>query len=142
MSGIAVSRGAINELRFLSPGEARLLLAIAERMVRGVENDGPSVAEVGGLEIMDAYLATLPQGLGKQLRMALRAVQWGPLIFLGRPTTFTRMRVAEQDRYLRGWGQSRLAPRRQIYRALRNLACIGYYGSRPLRAALLGEECA
>lgn len=128
------------ERRYLRPTEAEVLLAVAERMVRGVEDEGPSVAAVGGLEVMDAYLATLPAALAGQLRLALWAVQWGPLVFAGRPTTFTRLSQREQGAYLRGWGRSRLAPRRQAYRALRNLACLGYYGSRPLRASLLGEE--
>jgi len=63
----------------------------------------------------------------RQARMMLRVVEHGTHLFDLKRRRFTRLSVADQDAYLRGWMESSLGARRVIFRALKTLAALGYY---------------
>ena len=77
-------------------------------------------------EALEDLLASMDAADAKQLTTVLGVFEVGAIPLHGR--RFTRLSPAARERYLRGWMTSRIAPRRQIYRALRNLFLNLYYG--------------
>ena len=85
----------------------------------------------------DGYLAGLPAPLQSDVRALLQLVEHSPFLFALRPSRFTRLDDAAQDRVLAGWEHSRLEVRRLGFTALKRLAMVGYYGD-PRTFAMLG----
>jgi hypothetical protein len=77
---------------------------------------------------IDGLLEELPPTLQRQARLMLRVVEHGTHLFDLKVKRFTRLTRPEQDAYLRGWMGSSLGARRVIFRALKTLAALGYYG--------------
>ena len=88
------------------------------------------------LATMDGYVAGLPAHLRGQLRVAIRIFQWCPAIFIAKPRLFTGLSTADQATYIRTWAESRFRMRRRVFRALRDLALLGYYNQPGPRAAI------
>lgn len=114
-------------LRALSPGDARILAAIAERMVFTGDPEMPRFRDTGGLRTIDTALLQLPPDVRQQLHWGLLLFQYAPPIFLAGFSTFTDLSEPAQDAYLRQWEQSRLRTLRLAFRAFKNLAMLGYY---------------
>jgi hypothetical protein len=111
----------------LSAKEAAIVEAIAARIVRLPIEDAPTLAETGALETMDRFVSRLPSHLRAQLGLAIKLINYGAPLFSLRPRTLLGMSGEQQDAYLRGWAHSRIATRRIAFRAVRNLAMLGYY---------------
>ena len=126
-------------LRFFSQKETQVLKALLESMIETDAVDGERNEDADALATMDSYVAGLPSGLQAQLRRALRLFQCCPILFIGRPRTFTRLSRQDQEAYIRTWAESRLGLRRRVFRALRDLAFVGYY-SQPGARELIGHS--
>ena len=87
----------------------------------------PRFADTAGLKTIDTALLQLPPDVPEQLSYALLLVEYGPPIFVGKPTTFTGMTTQWQDAYLQGWADSRFHIRRIAFQAFKNLSMLGYY---------------
>jgi hypothetical protein len=111
----------------LTSKEAQIVRAIAARIVRLPVEDAPTLAQTDAMETMDRFVATLPGHLRTQLGLAIKLINYGAPLFSLRPRTFLGMSGEQQDSYLRGWAHSRIATRRIAFRAVRNLAMLGYY---------------
>ena len=110
-----------------TPSEARTLDAVVKRMV-GTREDGTKEEHIdSALEVIASYVTALPPSLQGQLRRAIRLFEWAPLVFIGRPTTFSRLSPSSQDAYIRTWSGSGFSLRRRVFRSLRDLALMGYY---------------
>lgn len=128
-----------------APGEARLLdddawelmLAFAERIVETGEPTAPHPREVAMRETIESVLRRLEPSVTRDLRLALRALDWWPALFEGHLRRFRSLSPEERDRSLDGWQRSRFALRREIFHALRNLALLGYW-SQPATWSLIG----
>jgi len=114
-------------LRVLRPGDARVLGAIADRMVFTGDPAMPRFGDTAGLVTIDIALLQLPPETSDQLHWALLLFQYGPPIFEARFSTFTGLSNAAKDTYLAGWAESRFEIRRAAFRALKNLSMLGYY---------------
>ena len=123
-------------LRAFSPREARILEAVAARMVETGEAHPPQVPLEDILASMDGYVAGLPPHMQDNLRWALRAFQWGPLVFTRKPRRFTGLSTEDRDTYIRSWAESRFGTRRRVFRALRDLAYLGYYSQPPAQESI------
>jgi len=121
---------------FFQPDETEILTRVVERMVDTGEPGAPRVADTGAIRTIDALCASLDPVLTRPLPLLLRLVEWGPVLFDFTFTRFTRMGDAERDASLRAWMTSRLRLRRQGFRALRNLAMLGWYSQEESWAAL------
>jgi hypothetical protein len=113
--------------RFFSAGETEILTQIVERMVDTGDPAAPPVRATRTIPTLDALAARLDPSISGQLPLALQLFEWGPLLFELSFTRFTRMSPVEQDASLEAWMTSRLALRRLGFKALRNLAFLGYY---------------
>ena len=112
-------------LQFFSPKEAEILIVLTEHMVG---TDFPNIQQPPPVTIIDVFVAELPLNLRVQLRRALHLFQWCPILFTGRLRPFTRLSPRDAEIYVQSWAESRFALRRRLFRGLRDLAFLGYYG--------------
>ncbi len=75
------------------------------------------------MEATLAYLAKVPPRQLWQVRGLLRFVEWDPLLRHG--GRFSRLSAEAQDTWLHRQSQSSLAPRRQVFAALKMLGAMG-----------------
>ena len=110
----------------LSPAAARILRAAVDAMrPRGHGFDQPIddhvVAEI------DRMLSFVPPSLRMGFPAGLRLLEWGPLLFTGRPTRLTSMERDDARRYLEGWLESRFPPRRMLALGVRTFVVLAFY---------------
>ncbi len=113
--------------RIFDDDESELLMAIVDRMVYTGDPGAPEPREIGTLATIEATLALLDESLVDELRLALRLVEYWPLLFEWRFRRFRSLSPEAQDRSLEGWRGSRIETRRRVFYALRNLALLGYW---------------
>lgn len=114
-------------LQVLDADQADLLAAIAERMVFSGDPAMPAVRATGAIAVVDRSLQYVDDGLRQQVGWLLWLFDWGPPLFDLRFARFRSLAPEAQDAYIRGWAESRFALRRLGFRALKNLAMLGYY---------------
>jgi hypothetical protein len=119
--------GAAPGLSVLSPNDARILAAIAERMTYTGDPSMPRFSATGGLRTIDLALRQLPPDVPQQLSWGLWMFEYAPPLFIGKPARFTGMNEHWQDVYLTDWADSSLQTRRMLFQALKNLSMLGYY---------------
>jgi hypothetical protein len=127
MRPAVAAEAAAKPLRVLTAEEATILGAIVERMVYSGDPSMPAVRDTHAIATIDGALAELDEAIVTQLRWLLALFQYGPPVFDFCFSTFTGMQPEQQDEYIRGWANSRFATRRIAFRALKNLAMLGYY---------------
>lgn len=103
------------------------LMSIVERMVWTGEQAAPAPREIGTLAAIEGALATLDDSLVEELRLALRLVEYWPVLMEWRFRRFRTLSPEAQDESLEGWRTSRIELRRRVFYALRNLALLGYW---------------
>jgi hypothetical protein len=114
-------------LMVLSPADARVLTAVAERITYTGDASMPRFAATDGLRTIDTALRQLPPDVPRQLSWGLWLFEWAPPLFIGKPARFTGLDPAWQDVYVASWADSSLQTRRLVFQALKNLAMLGYY---------------
>jgi hypothetical protein len=122
---------------FFEAGDREILTQIVERMVATGDPAAPRVRETNTIATIDTLCRKLDPSISGQLPWALRAFEYGPIVFELTPKRFSRMSEAEQDASLSGWMSSRFGLRRLAFVALRNLSMLGYY-SQPETWPLIG----
>ena len=127
MGSIAGSATPAEAARVLDEDDADLLMAIVERMVWTGEPSAPAPREIGTLASIEAALTTLDETLVEELRLALRLVEYWPVLMEWRFERFRSLSAQAQDQSLEGWRRSRIETRRRVFYALRNLSLLGYW---------------
>jgi hypothetical protein len=123
----AAAGGAVNGLTVLSPDDARILAAIAERMTYTGSPAMPRFSDTDGLRTIDTALRQVPADVPAQLSWGLWMWEYAPPLLIGKPARFTGLDEPWQDVYLADWLESRLQTRRMIFQAFKNLSMLGYY---------------
>jgi hypothetical protein len=124
---VAAPAAAPAGLRVLTPHQADVMMAIAERMVFTGADNMPAVRDTPAIATIDQALLQLDPAVQSQVGWVLTAFQWGPPVFELKLHTFTGLTLEERDVYLEGWATSRSTVRRVAFRALKNLSMLGYY---------------
>jgi hypothetical protein len=124
---VAAARPSDATLRVLSPRDARIMTALADRMTYTGDPSMPRFADTAAIQTIDTALLQLPPAVPRQLSYALLLFEYGPPLFLGKPATFGGLPKPWQDAYLEGWAESRFHIRRIAFQAFKNLAMLGYY---------------
>ena len=132
----AASPGSLQSVR-LAPDDARVLMAVVERMTETGTSGAPAPNALGTLSTIEAILSRLDAELVSALRIALRVVEWWPAVLEGKFQRFSKLAPDAQTRSLEGWRSSGIAARRAVFAALRNLALLAYW-SRPETWPLIG----
>ncbi|HUI27235.1 MAG TPA: hypothetical protein VL403_14225 [Candidatus Kryptonia bacterium] len=124
-----VAQGALRNppLQILSPTDARILGAIADRITFTGDASMPRFADTPGLTTIDTALRQLPRDTVTQLHYALLLFEFGPPLFALRLSKLTDLSDAAKDAYLSGWEHSSYELRRVAFRAVKNLSLLGYY---------------
>jgi len=125
--------------RFFDDSETEILTQLMQRMVETGLEGAPRVRDTRAVATVDAVCRGLDPAVSGLLPLALRLVEWGPLLFELRPARFTGLSPDEQDASLRGWMTSRLQLRRTAFLGLRNLCFLGWY-SQPESWGLIGYQ--
>jgi hypothetical protein len=120
----------LGPLQVLSPEEATVVLAVANRLVP--ERVGfPRPLEAGVPRKVDAAVAGLHPAAQKEVHRLLNLFE-GALagfVFEGQLRPFTSCSPWEQEDRLRGWAHSRVTLRRSGFRVLKKLVYAAYYAS-------------
>ena len=109
-------------LRFFNPQEYAVFQAIA-RATLGLEGEAIDIAAE-----VDRLVARMDRTVRRDIRWSLRIFEHGTHFFDLKGKRFTRLDRASQEAYLGGWMSSSLGARRLVFRALKLLAALGYYG--------------
>ncbi|HVI74379.1 MAG TPA: gluconate 2-dehydrogenase subunit 3 family protein [Anaeromyxobacteraceae bacterium] len=125
-----VGPSAAGPLKVLSPQEAAVLLAVADRLVP--ERQGfPRPRALGLATGMDAVVAMAHPATQLELKRLVRLFESAAagLLLDAQPRLFTESTPAQQDQRLRAWQTSRIALRRTGFHALKRLVYASYYAS-------------
>jgi hypothetical protein len=125
--------------RFFDDTETGILTQLMQRMVETGLEGAPRVRDTRAVATVDAVCRGLDPAVSGLLPLALRLVEWGPLLFELRPARFTGLSPDQQDASLRGWMTSRFEFRRTAFLGLRNLCFLGWY-SQPESWGLIGYQ--
>jgi len=133
-SALAPPPGA--SLAVLSPRTYAVMTAAAMRLVgpKGAALVADRTIDVGLLA--DAWLAGTPAIAGP-IGQALLLLEFGVWPLVGKLRPFTALDTASQDAVLRGCMTSRLDTMRAVFRGVRSLAMVTFYGA-PASRALTG----
>ena len=114
-------------LRILSAHDHRTLSTLARAMIPsgGAFEMGAEDRELA--KSFDDFLVDEPDEVVRDLRRALVLVEFGPLLFAGRLSTFSHLDPAEAERHWESWATSRLLLRRQIAIAFRKFLMLVFY---------------
>lgn len=108
--------------------EYRTLDAVLHRMC-DYDPQLPRPADTIALESILEFVDTFPEPRRRQIRQILAIFEAGSQLLgpNGRHRRFTELDDDAADVYLRSWEQSRLPPRRAVFRALKSICMVGYW---------------
>ena len=110
-------------LHFFNPQEYAVFQAIA-RATLGLGDESIDVAAE-----VDRLVARMDRSVRRDIRWILRIFEHGTHFFDLKGKRFTRLDRESQEAYLAGWMQSSLGARRLVFRALKLLSALGFYGA-------------
>ena len=119
----------VEGLRVLDAHEYRTLQSLVEVMLPKTDAIPIDAASMDLPRAFDGFLADEPEHAVQDLRKALVLVEFGPLVFDKKLTTFSRLDVAERTEHWNGWGMSNNLLRRQVSVAMRKFFNLVYFDS-------------
>ncbi|MGH7789041.1 MAG: hypothetical protein ACRERC_19370 [Candidatus Binatia bacterium] len=132
----AESVPADGRLRVLGPRDAEILGAVAGRITFTGDRKMPLFGDTPALVTIDTALLQLPPDVSQQLSWALRMIEYGPPLSVGKFSTFTGLSPEWQDVMLMTWEQSSVRLLRIAFQAMKNLSMLGYYAQTDTWAAI------
>lgn len=130
--GLWVLRGSapkVDGLEVLDAHEYRTLESLVEVILPKTDKIPVEVAPMDLPRAFDAFLADEPKQNVEDLQKALVLIEFGPLVFDKRVTTFSRLDPAERLEHWNGWGVSDSLLRRQVSIAMRKFFNLVYFDS-------------
>lgn len=133
-----VYRAPSRPLKALTPRGFSILSAVADRLL-DYGPKGPTAAELGIAEQVDAFLATAHPATVAEVEQALALLENAAAgaLLEGRFQTFTASTPEAQERALLGWSHASIPLFRKAYRGLHSL-CTGPYFGDPRTYAAVG----
>ena len=128
--GLLVLRGrapAVDGLRVLDAHEYRTLQSLVEVMLPSTDAIPIDPASMDLPRAFDAFLADEPKHNVEDLQKALVLIEFGPLVFDGRLTTFSRLAPDERAQHWSEWAVSDKLVRRQVSIAMRKFFDLVYF---------------
>lgn len=114
----------------LSPRRRRVLRAFLHAMrPHGAALDAELDTDALLVSFED-FLRHIDPTVQRALPLLLEVLEYGTFALAGRSRPFSKLSPREQDAYLRGWQESALPLRRDIFKAVNAFFCLVYY-SRP-----------
>lgn len=128
--GLLALRGRapkIDGLRVLDAHEYRTLQSLVEVMLPKTDAIPIDAATMDLPRAFDDFLADEPEHNIKDLQKALALIEFGPLVFDKRVTTFSRLDVDERSAHWNAWALSDNLLRRQVSIAMRKFFNLVYF---------------
>ena len=128
--GLLALRGrapSVEGLQMLDDHEYRTLKSLVEVMLPKTDAIPVDSASMDLPREFDDFLANEPEHAVRDLRKALVLVEFGPLVFDKRVTTFSRLDVAERSKHWEAWAVSDNLLRRQVSVAMRKFFNLVYF---------------
>jgi hypothetical protein len=128
--GLLALRGRapkVDGLRVLDAHEYRTLQSLVEVMLPKTNAIPIDPASMDLPRAFDAFLADEPEHNVKGLQKALVLIEFGPLAFDKKITTFSRLDVAERTAHWNEWALSDSVLRRQVGIAMRKFFNLVYF---------------
>jgi hypothetical protein len=128
--GLLALRGrapAVDGLRVLDAHEYRTLRSLVEVMLPETDAIPIDPASMDLPRAFDTFLADEPKHNVRDLQKALVLIEFGPLVFDGKLTTFSRLEPAERAEHWKGWALSDNVLRRQVSIAMRKFLNLVYF---------------
>jgi hypothetical protein len=128
--GLLALRGRapkIEGLRVLDAHEYRTLQNLVEVMLPKTDAIPIDSAGMDLPRAFDDFLADEPEDNVKDLQKALVLIEFGPLVFDKKLTTFSRLDAAERTEHWNEWGVSANLLRRQVSIAMRKFFNLVYF---------------
>lgn len=110
--------------------QRRLAVVIADML-----GEGEEVAR-GVARFLDAYLRTVPVQAAIGLRLAIWAITWLPLLFVGRFAAADGLTAETRKVYLARWAESRVYLVREAFYLLKAIALMGWGSQESVRARI------
>jgi hypothetical protein len=128
--GLVAIRGrapSVPDLHCLGDHQYRTLTALAIALFPdgGAFAAGASTADLA--RVFDRFLEGEPPDRRSDLKRALTLLEYGPVLFERRLTTFSNLSPDERLRHFEGWATSDSLVRRQVALAFRKFLCIVFY---------------
>lgn len=117
----------VEGLRVLDAHEYRTLQSLVEVMLPRTDAIPIDAAPMDLPRLFDGFLADEPEHNVKDLQKALVLIEFGPLAFDKKLTTFSRLEVAERSEHWKGWAASDNLLRRQVSIAMRKFFNLVYF---------------
>ena len=128
--GLLALRGRapkVEGLRILDAHEYRTLQSLVEVMLPNTDAIPVDAAQMDLPRAFDAFLADEPEHNVKDLQKALVLIEFGPLAFDKKLTTFSRLGVDERATHWSEWAVSDNLLRRQVSIAMRKFFNLVYF---------------
>jgi len=132
MSGLGLwrLRGAapgVAGLRILSPHEYRTLTQLAWALFPAGGAFPQGAADADLARLFDGFLADEPEWNQGDLKKALLLLEYGPVLFERRLTTFSHLSEEERLAHFHAWRESSSDLRRQVSTAFHRFLCTVFY---------------
>ena len=118
---------AVAGLKVLSATDHRVLSAIGDTILPGGGSFEPGAVSLALPQAFDLYLADEPEQNISDLRSALTLLDFGPLLYERRFTTFSRLSAAERTTHFASWMHSDDLLRRKVALAFRKFFYLVFY---------------
>ncbi len=128
--GLLALRGRAPEiegLRVLDAHEYQTLQSLVAVMLPETKTIPIDAASMDLPRAFDAFVADEPEQNVKDLQKALVLIEFGPLVFDKKLTTFSRLDVAERTSHWNDWAVSDTLLRRQVSIAMRKFFNLVYF---------------
>ncbi|MEM9728078.1 MAG: hypothetical protein AAF997_05790 [Myxococcota bacterium] len=129
-AGLVALRGRapwVDGLRVLDAHEYRTVQSLVEVMFPSTEAIPVDVTSMQLPRAFDEFLAGEPEHNVKDLKSALFLIEFGPLAFDRRLTTFSRLGLEERLGHWNSWATSSVLLRRQVSIAMRKFFNLVYF---------------
>jgi hypothetical protein len=128
--GLLALRGRapkVGGLRVLDAHEYRTLQSLVEVMLPETKAIPVDATSMDLPRAFDAFLADEPEHNVKDLQKALVLIEFGPLLFDKKATTFSRLDAEDRDAHWSDWAVSDNLLRRQVSIAMRKFFNLVYF---------------
>lgn len=119
--------GEESKLMVLTPRQYKILSTITDRLSPRGGAFALGALDMDVAESVDRLMSNLDRTIQMGLKMLLLLIEYSTFIFTRKFKRFTRLSPEDQDRYLKGWENSRFYLRRLPFFVLKMLCLLIFY---------------
>ena len=109
------------------PKKARKVLTALIEVVKPKKEGFDLPVEQGMVDFLDNFYSYFPFHMKIGFPAGLYLLEYGPLIFSGSITPFTKMAPEKKTEYVKSWINSKMAARRDLIKGVKGVCLTAYY---------------